>query len=227
MAVTFSFLIEAHYPVFTLGEPVARVARTLADSNLGCAPVLDGGQYAGMVFLSGLLKGRKGWPLATEKLDREMIEVVHSYRPDEQLFDNLLAVAAVRSGIVPLVDAYGQYSGVVSRQRILAFLADRIHSGEGGSTMEIEVPPAGARLSEIIEMIEKNDASILSFTSWPSGEVGDGRIIFFRIATHDFFRLVRNMENYGYLVRYHSAFPDPGYDVLREKALEFIRYMDL
>jgi acetoin utilization protein AcuB len=227
MAVTFSQLIEAGYPVFAIGDRVADVARKLADAELGCAPVLNGRHYVGMAFLSSLLRGCKGWPPAALKLDSAMIEPVVSYRDDDQLFDNLIAVSAARSSVVPVIAPDGLFSGVVSRQRILSFLADRIHAGEGGATIEIEVPPTGAKVSEIIETIEKNDASILSFTSWPSGGVNEGRIIFFRIATHDFFRLVRNMENYGYLIRYHSAFPDAGYDELREKALEFIRYMDM
>ncbi|NTW54752.1 MAG: CBS domain-containing protein [Chlorobaculum sp.] len=227
MAVTFSHLVEAGYPAFTLGDSTAEVARKLANADFACAPVLDGGRYAGMVLLSGLLKGRKGWPTAKEKLGEEQLEKVRPYRPDDQLFDNLLPVAASRSGIVPLAEADGRYAGVVSIKRILGFLAERMHSGEGGSTVEIEVPPTGAKLSEIIETIEKNDASILSFTSWPTGVAGEGRIIFFRLATLDFFRLVRNLENYGYLIRYHSSFPNAGYDELREKALEFIHYMDM
>jgi acetoin utilization protein AcuB len=35
------------------------------------------------------------------------------------------------------------------------------------------------------------------------------------------------MENYGYLIRYHSSFSAADSDELREKALEFIRYMDM
>ncbi|AAM72284.1 MAG TPA: CBS domain-containing protein [Chlorobaculum sp.] len=224
MSVTFSYLAETDYPVFTLGGSTADAARRLAASGCACAPVLDGERYLGMVHLSRLLEGRKGWPTVKEKLGEELLETVRSYRPGEQLFDNLISVAAAKCSVVPLADEDGRYEGVVSRKRILGFLAERIHSGEGGLTMEIEVPPTGAKLSEIIETIEKNDASILSFTSWTTGE---GRIIFFRVATHDFFRLVRNMENYGYLIRYHSAFPNAGYDELREKALEFIHYMDM
>ncbi len=227
MAVTLSHLVEADFPVFTLGSSTAKAVRRIAGAGCVCAPVLDGERFAGMLFLSDLLGGRKGWPTAREKLGEELLETVRVYRPDEQLFDNLISVAASKCGVVPLADAEGRYAGVVSSKRILGFLAERIHSGEGGATLEIEVPPTGAKLSEIIETIEKNDASILSFTSWPSGVAGGGRIIFFRVASHDFFRLVRNMENYGYIIRYHSIFPDAGYDELREKALEFIHYMDM
>lgn len=227
MAVTFSYLLDPGYPVFTLGEQLSAVAHKLADEGLGCAPVFDGERYVGLVFLANILQGRKGWPAAREKLDMAMIEPVRAHLAEEQLFENLHSISTSRSGIVPVVDADGRYAGVVMKQKILAFLADRIHAGEGGSTMEIEVPPTGARLSEIIDMIEKNDATILSLTSWPSGIAGEGQIIFFRVASRDFFRLVRNMENYGYIIRYHSAFPDADYDDLREKAIEFIRYIDM
>jgi len=227
VSVTFSYFADALWPVFTIGELVTDVVAMLAAKRLECAPVLDDGRYAGMVFLSGLLGKRAGAPDASAKLDAEMIEEVRAFGSDEQLFDNLSAVAEARGGIVPVVDEDGGLEGVVSRSRILKFLADRMHSGEGGYTLEIEVPPSGAKLSEIIDTIEKNDASVLSFTSWPTGAVHEGKIFFFRLATHDFFRLIRNMENYGYLIRYHSAFPDSGTDELREKALEFIRYMDL
>jgi acetoin utilization protein AcuB len=227
MGMTFAFLIEASYPVFALDEPAAHVARTLADGGLAFAPVLDGGRYVGMVSLSALLSGRKGWPSAKTLLASARLEVVPAFALDDQVFEKLHAVVAARGDVVPVTDAEGLYAGVVTKQGILGFLAARFHSGEGSSTLEIVVPPTGARLSELIEIIEKNDASILSFTSWPSNVAGEGQILFFRVVTHDFFRLILNLEKYGYLIRYHSSFPDAGYDELREKALEFIRYMDM
>lgn len=230
MSVTFSYLAEPVSTAFTIGEPVPGVVETLAGKALECAPVLDGdGRYAGMVSLSGLLGGQAGESGGGEvaALGAEMIEMACAYGPDEQLFDNLASVATATCGVVPVVDEDGRLEGVVSRSRVLKFLADRMHSGEGGYTLEIEVPPTGAKLSEIIETIEKNDASVLSFSSWPTGAGQAGKILFFRVATHDFFRLMRNMEKYGYLIRYHTVFPESGYDELREKALEFIHYMDM
>lgn len=227
MSVTFSYLADAVSTAFTIGDPLEEVTKALVAKELECAPVLDDGRYVGMVSLSGLLRDREGRADASQTLGADMIEKARAYEPDEQLFDNLSAVASARCGIVPVVDEDERLEGVVSKSRVLAFLADRMHSGEGGYTLEIEVPPTGAKLSEVIETIEKNDASVLSFTSWPTGPGQAGNIIFFRLATHDFYRLIRNMEKYGYLIRYHSLFPEAGYDELREKALEFIRYMDM
>lgn len=226
--MTFASLIEKNHPVVSLDEPAAQVARRLVEGGMAFAPVIDADQrYVGMVSLAGLMTGRKGWPSAKSALDPAELDVVPVFAPDEQLFEKLRALAEIKSDIVPIVDDQGRYAGVVSQRGILGFLAARFHSGDGSSTLEIEVPPIGAKLSELIDTIEKNDASIISFTAWPSGVDGEGQILFFRVVTHDFFRLIRNMEKYGYLIRYHSPFPDSGYDELREKALEFLRYMDM
>ena len=55
----------------------------------------------------------------------------------------------------------------------------------------------------------------------------DGMVVSFRVQTHDLFRLVKNLEKYGYSIRYTSAFFTERADELREKALEFIHFMDM
>jgi len=55
----------------------------------------------------------------------------------------------------------------------------------------------------------------------------ESMVITFRVQTHDLFRLVKNMEKYGYLIRYASPFFKERDDELREKALEFIHFMDM
>ncbi|NTU93163.1 MAG: CBS domain-containing protein [Chlorobiaceae bacterium] len=227
MGVIFTSMIEADYPVFGLDDLAGEAARRLADCGLASAPVLDGPLYVGMVTLSGLLAGRKGFPQAKSTLRSVRLEPVPGFAQDAQLFESLRAVATVGSEVIPLLDSDMRYVGVVTRRAILGVLAERFHVEEGVSTLEIEVPPPGAKLSEMIAAIEKNDASVVSYSSKPSGMAGGGVVLFFRVMTHDFFRLVRNLENYGYLVDYHSPFPDVSYDEMREKALEFIRYMDM
>jgi len=227
MGVTFASLVERGYPVFALDDLAGEAARKLADGGFSAAPVLDGDRYSGMVTLAALLEGRKGWPSPKALVRSARVEPVPGFSMEAQLLDNISAVAAVESEIIALLDDQLRYAGVVRKRAIFQVLALRFHTGEEGATLEIEVPPPGVRLSEMIAALEKNDASVRSYSSMPSGATGEGQILSFRVVTHDFFRLVRNMEKYGYLISYHSPFPDVGYDEMREKALEFIRYMDM
>ena len=227
MGVAFTSLIEHGYPVFDVDDPTAGVLRRLLDARLGSAPVVEKGRYIGLVSVSELLRGRKGFPAPTVKLRSASLVHVPAFGTHAQVFESLAAVMAVDSDIIPVVDQEGLLEGVVPKRDVLKVLATQFHVDDGGVTIEIEVPPSGARISEIVTAIEKNDAFVLAFSSKPFGSAGDTRLLFFRVLTHDFFRLVRNLENYGYLVRDHSPFPDGGYDEMRERAQEFIRYMDM
>jgi acetoin utilization protein AcuB len=225
--MTFASLIEDDYPVFALDDTAGEAARRLVEGRHGSAPVLDGDRYVGMATLSGLLGGKRGWPSAKTLLSSVLLDPVPVFGPEAQLIEGLKAFVAIGSEVVPLADEDGTFAGIVTMRAVMAALAGLFHAEDGSSSIEIEVPPPGARLSEMIAALEKNDASIVSFSSKPSGTTGEGQLLMFRVMTHDFFRLVRNLEKYGYLVSYHSPFPDAGYDEMREKALEFIRYMDM
>lgn len=228
MTASFAQLIESGYPVFAFGDPAGDIARTLAERGIAVAPVLESGRYVGMASLSRILGARRTWPPPQKvRLDHDLLDRVPSFGRDEQILDRMDALAGVQCGIVPVVGEGGLYEGVVSKRTIIGFLASIYHAGEGSVSLEIEVPPSGARVSEVVATIEKNDASVVSFGSRPAGISGMGQVLCFRVVTHDLFRLVKNLERYGYLVRHHSPFPEAGYDELREKALEFIRYIDM
>jgi len=52
-------------------------------------------------------------------------------------------------------------------------------------------------------------------------------VIILRLAARDPFRLVKNLEKYGYVIRYAAPLSAVTDEDLKEKALEFIRFMDL
>jgi acetoin utilization protein AcuB len=227
MGMPFTSLIEHGYPVFGIDEPAAGVLRKLVDAGLGSAPVVDDGQYVGIASVSALLRGRKAFPAPTRTLRTSNLAHIPAFGAEARVLESLGAAMAVDTEIIPIVDQEGMLEGVVPKLSILKAVATQFHVDDGGATIEIEAPPSGAKISEIVAAIEKNDAFVLAFSSKPFGSAGDARLLFFRVLTNDFFRLVRNLENYGYLVRDHSPFPDGGLDEMRERALEFIRYMDM
>ena len=79
----------------------------------------------------------------------------------------------------------------------------------------------------VIAALEKNDTTVLSFGMYPATPDAEGIVVTFRLQTFDLFRLVKNLEKYGYSIRYTSPFFKEKDDEMREKALEFIRFMDI
>jgi acetoin utilization protein AcuB len=225
---TIASLIDTGYPVFTLEHRVGDVIRKFAETGLQTAPVLDGRMYAGMVRRADLSEpGTTAQEDGEATLSSIRLAGIPARKRDEHLLDSFLKIADTPDGVVPVTDENGVYLGVVFKSSLLRHLAGIFHFGEGVATIEIEVPAFGVKLSEVIAVIEKNDASVVSFGSQNAAIEGEGMILLFRIVTHDLFRLVKNLEKYGYALRYSSSYSDTGYDELREKALEFIRYIDM
>lgn len=227
MPATFASMIEAGYPAFDLDDSAADVARRLLEAGIPAAPVLDGDRYCGMASIQGLLAGRKGFPARQTSLRSVVLDPVPGFSGDAVVVESLEAVAALDAEVIPVLDEDMEYAGAVTKRTIFRMLSGLQHADAGASTIEIEVPPPGAKLSEIIAAIEKNDSLVLQCSSKPYGTAGERQLLTFRVISHDFFRLVRNLERYGYLITYHTPYPESGYDDMREKALEFIRYMDM
>lgn len=147
---------------------------------------------------------------------------------DEHLLDVVGRLLRSRGPYLPVVSADNVYAGVVPRQEMLEDIVRIYHLGlQEGVSLELEVPVVGVRVSDIVAAIEKNDATVLSFGVSEPRPGDEGMVITFRLQTSELFRLVKNLEHYGYLVRYHSRTDHAPGDELRDKALEFMKYIEM
>ncbi len=227
MNIRFASLVDQGYPVLGLDDAAADAARLLIDRGISMAPVLDGERYLGMATLSGLMAGKRSLPSAKSSIRTLSLASVPAFAEDALLIDGLHAMVSGGNDVVPVTGGDGKYLGVVTRRQAVGILAGLAHVDDASLSLVIEAPSPGIRLSAVIAAIEKNDAVIVSFSTMPAEGENSGQFLLFRVLAHDFFRLVRNLENYGYLVSFHSPFPDFSDDEMREKALEFIRYIDM
>lgn len=219
--------LDATYPFFNDDAAVTEVLAFLQERGLGSVPVLHEGKAAAIVTIPDLQPSAQPKTGDGLRLADLQLENTGSVRRHEHLFDIFSRIHTFPHSIIPVSEENGLYAGIIQKVTLLEKIAGVFHLGEEGLTLELEVPYAGLKLSGVIELLEKNDATVLSFGSYfPLPEV-ESMVATFRVQTHDLFRLVKNMEKYGYSIRYASAFVKEGDDELREKALEFIRYMDM
>lgn len=222
--------IDADYPVFQVSEKACDALEQFQEQEVQVAPVLKDGKLQAFVSAGYLrevvqAKGDVEAELLLEHLPLDEPETVrrdqHILDVFEQLNNNLF------SNILAVTGEESEYEGVVVKSGILQEIALLFHFSEAGSTLEIEVPALGVKVSEIISVIEKNDAMVLSFGIVEPEPGAQTMVVTFRVQCQDIFRLVTNLEKYGYLIRYAKPSEGGGVDELREKALEFMRYIDM
>jgi len=220
-------VLDTTAPFFTDDAVASEVYSVMRQGHLESAPVLHEGKLYSIVTIADLLPVAVSEKTALTALRDLPLQQYGSIGLHEHLFDLFPGVSLFPGMWVPVVDNGGRYAGTVEKRVVLEKMAEVFHLGEESLTLELDVPSSGLKLSEVIASIEKNDATVLSSGLYHSEPEGEGMIVIFRILTHDWFRLVQNMAKYGYSIRYSTPLSDEGVDEIREKALEFIRLMDM
>ncbi|MCF8217232.1 MAG: CBS domain-containing protein [Chlorobium sp.] len=216
------------YPVFSKDDQACRALRLLAMQGRSCAPVLDDGKPVGLVTLAALLANDGAGEAGSLPLSSFPLDPITTAGPHEHLLDVFNNGAGTHGDILAVVDHAGDFHAVVEKSLLAVEVASLFHLRAGECvTIELDVPASGVKLSEIVAVFEKNDAYVTAFGTRQSPVDNDSIIVCFRVRTHDHYRLITNLDKYGYRVRYVSPEAGSADDELREKALEFIRFMDM
>lgn len=219
--------LDTTWPVFADDALIAEVLAFMQKGGVECAPVLHEGMVTAMVTITDLLLLEQLQKTKKLRLKDLKLEKVGSIGLHEHLFDIFSRIRTFSSPLIAVTEREGRYAGVVEKALLLERIATIFHLGEGAVTLELDVPSFDLKLSEVIAALEKNDVTVLSFGMYPATPEGEGIVVTFRLQTYDLFRLVKNLEQYGYSIRYTSPFFQEKDDEMREKALEFIRFMDM
>ncbi|NHQ60877.1 CBS domain-containing protein [Chlorobium sp. BLA1] len=219
--------LDTTYPFFTDDAPAAEVYALMRQGHLASAPVLHEGKVCAMVTIPDLVTAVQSKKTAALSLRDLALPEQGGIGVHEHLFDIFPGALLFPGTIIPVTRDDGSYAGTIEKKVVLEKIAEVFHLGEESLTLELDVPSSGLKLSEVIASIEKNDATVLSSGLYHADSEGEGMIVTFRVLTHDWFRLVQNMGKYGYSIRYSTPLSDEGEDEMREKALEFIRLMDM
>ena len=222
--------IEADYPVFQASENVSDVLAQLKELGLQEAPVLLDNKLFGLLHPDDVCVAadEESDQEGGLRLDQVAFDEPETLRGDEHILDVFERLNDSSAGrLLTVTDQDGVYEGVVFKSDRLREIALLFHFSETGATLELEAPALGVKVSEIIGVIEKNDAMVLSFGVIEPEPGAQTMVMTFRVQCQDVYRLVANLEKYGYFIRYAKPAAGGGVDELREKALEFMRYIDM
>ncbi|MEI7694378.1 MAG: CBS domain-containing protein [Chlorobium sp.] len=215
--------IDTTSPVFSNDDLVDEVLALMKEEGFDCAPVLQEGNLVAMVTLLDLLPEQH----SKKRLKELKLERAESVGLHDHLFDIIARIDEYPYILLPVSEVDGHYLGVLEKGALLEQISDVFHLCGDGVTVELDVPSSELKLSEVIATMEKNEATVLSCGIYPAAPEGSGMVVGLRLQTHDLFRLVTNLEKYGYLLRYTSPFFGEKEDVMREKALEVMRFMEM
>jgi CBS domain containing-hemolysin-like protein len=143
----------------------------------------------------------------------------------DHLYDVMRTMALHQLSIIPVVDAEGNYQGLITLEDLLQAFAAMGSFTEPGSIIVVETSKRGYSLSEIARIVESENASVLSaYISTPMDAATVDVAI--KVNAQNINAILATFERFGYEVK--AAYREDEYsDVLRERYDSFMAYLNV
>lgn len=160
-------------------------------------PVLKNGNFVGLVSETHILDKMN----VSENLD---VLFQHLPRPfvfsNAHLFEILSKISEFKISVIPILDEHEQYLGCTSIFELMTSIANTSSMKEKGGILVLEVNEFDYSMAQIGQIVESNDAKILSSTIL-SDASSTKLDITLKINQEDLTSIIRTFERYDYLVK--------------------------
>ncbi len=127
---------------------------------------------------------------------------------------------------LPVIDQEWKLRGVITKQRVLEALGRMLNLARKGSVIMIELDMIDFTLSEIVHLIETEEAKILGITVETPGGEETSLEVSIKLNVEDATRVSSSLRRHGYTVSTESVNESFGMD-LENRADELLKYLDM
>ncbi len=185
-------------------------------------PVVDEGVMVGMVSLDTLIEVTDENITISEIPLQDIIAIPES----QHLFEAARTMLAHELFILPVVDRYNTFMGVIKKRDVLQALGDVFNLESFGSVITIEMMPYDFTLTEMVRLIETEGAKVLGIAvEQPNDDNGFYRVSI-KLNLEDSSTVCSTLQRYGYVITSQVSSASMEKD-FSDRADELIRYLDI
>lgn len=201
------------------GEQALNLMDELKVSHL---PIVNGENLLGLISEQDIydLNNLKQ-PLGNHKLS-----IKHPFVNEHQhLYDVLKLVNNLKLTLIPVLDDHEKYLGCISMQNLVSYMANSFALDNPGGIIVLELSENDYNLSEIAQIVQSNDAKVLSlfmasYTESTKLEVA------IKLNKTDIGAVLQTFDRYGYYVK-ASFGEEDDIEILKENYDSLINYLNI
>lgn len=191
-------LISDNIPPIKLSDTGIKALKWMDEFKVAHLPVLDQGKFIGLISDADILDlEHPEEPLSMQK-DLEL-ETVH-VSAGEHIYDAIKTMNENRLSIVPVLDEEGNYLGSIAINNLMETIGSISSITENGCVMVLEVPYQDYSLSQIAQIVEGNNARILSVFLNSNPETG-ALDVTLKINKTDVAGIIQTFQRYKYQIK--------------------------
>ncbi len=215
-----SQLISDDVPPLKVNDSADKALRWMEEFKVAWLPVVKGDEFVGIISEAELFE--------LDAADTSIGNTPHQLiRPvllaNQHAYDALKLMAQLNVDVIGVLDDRGKYRGAVTLRKIAEQLSKMAAIREPGGIIVLEVNNVDYSLAQIAQIVEGNDAKILS--TYVAGVPDTNKVeVTLKINREDLSRILQTFSRYNYVVK--GTFHQSAYEEdLRERYDEFMNYI--
>ncbi len=204
--MTAKDLITDEIPPLTHTDTGEIALRWMEEFKVTHLPVLKNGNFVGLVSESDILDKMD----LSKALDQLFDHLPRPYvKADAHIYEVLFRVSEHKITVVPVLDQDESYLGCTSIYKLVNMISNTGSIKETGGIIVLEVNRIDYSLAQIAQIVESNNAKILSsyITSSPDSTKLD---VTLKINELELDRILRTFERYDYVI--HASYQKSNFD---------------
>ncbi|NVK63138.1 MAG: CBS domain-containing protein [Flavobacteriales bacterium] len=190
-------LITDEIPPLMHSDSGEKALNWMEEFKVSHLPVLKNGNFVGVISESDLLdQGNPEWTL--DKLFQHLPRP-YAYEGDH-IYQVLAQMAEHKLSLIPILDKDEKYLGCTSVHHLLTLIANTGSIKENGGILVLEMARIDYSMAEIAQIVEGNDAKILSSYIMSSPDSTNIEVTL-KINTVELDRIIRSFERYEYIIK--------------------------
>lgn len=185
-------------------------------------PVVDGTKFLGIITEYDILD-QKDPEAAIEDMPLKLTDI--KIAETDHIYEAIKAMQKSKLSIMPVVDAQDKYLGIITQESLINFFASASALQEPGGIVVLEVNQNDYVLTEIAQIVEANDASILNLyvNQVPNSS---GLEITLKLNRADLEAIIQAFERYEYSIK--AFYQEEDYsEFLQERYDSLMNYLNI
>lgn len=220
-------LIEHDAPILKASDTASHAMEVLNDMAVSVLPVIEPRtrKLVGLVhkktfeILDGDIDN-------TKKLSQYDLQEPLKVYARQHLFEAVRLMLQHEICLIPVVDKEMTYLGLLRKEKVLEVLSHMLNLAKYGSVITVEMAERDYTLSELVQLIEVEEAKILGITVEVPTDENDTYSVSVKLNVEDVSRVSSALRRYGYVIS--SETEDQTYNVdFEERADELLNYLDM
>ena len=190
-------LINDEIPPLKHSDTAEKAMNWMEEFKVSHLPVLKNGQFVGVVSESEILD-----QMEMDKTLDELFQVLP--RPyaiaSDHIYQVLSKISELKLSVIPVLDENENYLGCTTVRHLMSLIAKTGSIRENGGILVLEIANIDYSLAQIAQIVESNDAKILSSYIMSSPDSTNIEVTL-KINKIELDRIIRTFERYDYTIK--------------------------